>query len=95
MASQNKPIKCHCCKVAAQVVVEHGEPKRVTCPRCGRSRDYTVVRRMIGEQASAFAAEKLQESFQRTFRKGRSGGVSSRHSPTHTRQPIGNLFVDF
>ena len=95
MPTQDKPIKCRRCKLAAQVVIEDGEPKTVTCPGCGTTRNYSEVIRMIGEQTSAFAAKKLQEALKRGLPKGRSGGVTFSHRPAQVRQPSGDCFIDF
>ena len=94
MPTQDKPIKCRRCKLAAQVVIEDGEPKRVTCPGCGLARDYSEVRRMIGEQASAFAAKEIQDSLKRISSKGRTGGVTFSHRPAQVRQPSGDFFIE-
>ena len=94
MPTQDKPIKCRRCKIAAQVVIEDGEPKRVICPGCGLTRDYGEVRRMIGEQASAFAAKEIQDSLKRISSKGRMGGVTFSHRPAQIREPMGDFFID-
>ena len=94
MPAQDKPIKCGSCKLAAQVVIEDGEPKTVTCSGCGLTRDYSEVRRMIGEQASAFAAKEIQDSLKRGLPKGRTGGVTFSHRPAQIRQPSGDFFIE-
>ena len=94
MPAQDKPIKCRRCKLAAQVVIEDGEPKTVTCPGCGTTRDYSEIRRMIGEQASAFAAKEIQDSLKRISSKGRTGGVTFSHRPAQVRQPKGDFFIE-
>ena len=94
MPTQDKPFKCRRCKLAAQVVIEDGEPKRVTCPGCGTTRNYSEVIRMIGEQTSAFAAKKLQEALKRGLPKGRTGGVTFSHRPAQVRQPSGDFFIE-
>ena len=94
MPSQDKPIKCRRCKLTAQVVVEDDKPKTVTCLGCGITRDYSEVRRMLGEQATAFAAKKLQEALKRGLPKGRSGGVTFSHRPAHISQPKGDFFIE-
>ncbi len=94
MPTENKPIKCRRCKVAAQVVIENGEPQHATCPSCGLTRDYSEVRRMLGEQAGALAAKKLQQSLKRSFHKGRMGGVTFSHRRAQIRQPKGDFFID-
>ena len=94
MPTQDKPFKCRRCKLAAQVVIEDGEPKTVTCPGCGTTRNYSEVLRMIGEQTSAFAAKKLQEALKRGLPKGRSGGVTFSHRPAQISQPKGDFFIE-
>ena len=94
MPNDNQRVKCRRCNVEAHLTVEDGEPKTVTCPKCGISRGYEEVLRLVGNQAAANATKRMQDALSRAFRPGRSGSVTFRRSPTPVNQPVGEFYID-
>ena len=85
------PVKCSSCEVQAQVILEDGYPREVTCPSCGVSESYADFQRSLGHQASAYAADRIGKVFKDMAR----GSKNIRYTPGHRPTRSSQFRVDF
>ena len=87
---EKMPVKCDHCNVAAHVITEGTTPKRVICPQCGASEDYGTVVKSIGQQATAYAADKISKSLIKAAR----GSKTLRYTPGTVRHSRSKFRAD-
>ena len=55
---------CQKCNVAANVVIESGEPKELVCPQCGETEAYDSFLKVV----SSAMVSQVQKTFEDVFR---------------------------